>query len=231
MSAADPDAVSTPAHPEDGRVVVANVAPEVDEGRFPAKAVVGQRFEVECDAFSDGHDKIAVVLLYRGPRDRAWREVAMRALGNDRWSGHFGVTETGTYRFSVAAWRDDFSTLLAHAIAKRDAGQKLDVEFSVAQQLLERAADGAADHGRQELQRLVTGFIAAGSDAVGSARRFEMLGSESTKDLLRRCGPRPFLTRYARELQVRVERKAAAFSAWFNRATVAGGVPAGASSV
>jgi starch synthase (maltosyl-transferring) len=203
------------AQAEAGRVVVANVAPEIDDGRFPAKAVAGDRLQVECDAFSDGHDKIAVVLLWRGPRDRRWHETPMRPLGNDRWQGHFELATTGTYLFTVAAWRDDFATWLSHAAAKRDAGQNLDVEFCVVQHMLERAAAVAPEDRRQELQRLLTAYIAAGADAGGSVLRFELLGAASTKDLLRRSGPRPFLTTYARELPVRVERKAAAFSAWY----------------
>jgi starch synthase (maltosyl-transferring) len=199
----------------EGRVVVANVAPEISNGRFPAKAVIGDHFKVECDAFSDGHDKIAAVLRYRAPRDLRWRETPMHSLGNDRWQAHFELTERGTYLFTVAAWRDQFATWLGHATAKRDAGEKLDIEFRLAQQMLERAAEEARESARQELQRLLTAFIAAGSDPAGSVLRFDLLGAESTKDLLRRSGPRPFLYTYPLELSVRVERKAAAFSAWY----------------
>jgi len=196
-------------------VVVANAQPEVGEGVYPAKAAIGDRFEVECDAFSDGHDKIAVALRYRGPRDLHWRETPMRPIGNDRWQGHFDLAERGAYVFTVVAWRDDFATWLANASAKRQAGQNIDVEFAIAQQMLERAADKASDSARQELQRLLTAFIAAGSDTAGSALRFELLDADSTKELLCRSGPRPFQATYARELSVRVERKAAAFSAWY----------------
>lgn len=212
---ADPRAVTVPERADAGRVVVANVQPEVREGQYPAKATIGDRFEVQCDAFSDGHDKIAVALRYRGPRDLHWRETPMRPLGNDRWQGHFDLAEQGTYVFTVAAWRDDFATCLAHAEAKKRAGQTIDVEFALAQRMLEQAAEKAADSGRQEWQRLLTAFIAAGSDPAGSALRLELLSAESTKDLLQRSGPRGFQETYSRELSVRAERKAAAFSAWY----------------
>ncbi|MFP4624867.1 MAG: maltotransferase domain-containing protein, partial [Gemmatimonadota bacterium] len=46
------------------RVVIEAVEPEVDGGRFPAKRTPGE-IRVECDAYTDGHDAISVVLLYR----------------------------------------------------------------------------------------------------------------------------------------------------------------------
>ena len=51
--------------PVDGRirVVIENVAPAVDGGRFPIKRVVGETVVVEADCFADGHDTLASRLL------------------------------------------------------------------------------------------------------------------------------------------------------------------------
>ena len=43
-----------PAPPK--RVVIENVRPEVDCGRFPIKRTVGERVEVTADIFADGHE-------------------------------------------------------------------------------------------------------------------------------------------------------------------------------
>ena len=67
------------------RVVIENVQPEIDSGRFPIKRVIGQNLEVEADAFTDSHDALACVLRYRHASETGWREVAMLPLGNDRW--------------------------------------------------------------------------------------------------------------------------------------------------
>ena len=53
------------------RVIIEAVEPEVDRGRFPAKRTPGE-IRVECDAFTDGHDRIAVSLLYRREGKRVW---------------------------------------------------------------------------------------------------------------------------------------------------------------
>jgi len=47
------------------RVVIENVQPQIDAGRFPIKRVIGQNVEVKADAFTDSHDALACVLRYR----------------------------------------------------------------------------------------------------------------------------------------------------------------------
>ena len=47
------------------RVVIENITPQVDCGRYPVKRVVGEAVVVEADVFADGHDMVRCVLLYR----------------------------------------------------------------------------------------------------------------------------------------------------------------------
>ncbi len=57
------------------RVVIENVKPQINCGRFPIKRVVGKKVIVTADIFSDGHDSISARLLYRRQKDKEWREV------------------------------------------------------------------------------------------------------------------------------------------------------------
>src|SRR5688572_32135324 len=77
--------------PDEGRAraVIENISPSVDEGRFAAKRVVGDRVEVEADCFTDGHDVVACLVRYRHDSEPDWREAPMTPLGNDRWRGAF----------------------------------------------------------------------------------------------------------------------------------------------
>jgi len=86
------------------RVVIEGIEPQVDAGRFPAKAVQGDDVIVEADAFTDGHDAITVLLLHRRKGVRRWDETEMSALPNDRWRGSFQVETLGRYQFTVEAW-------------------------------------------------------------------------------------------------------------------------------
>jgi starch synthase (maltosyl-transferring) len=78
------------------RVLVENVSPEIDAGRYPVKRVVGERVVVEADIFADGHDVVCAVLLFRQAGKTEWSETPLTPLGNDRWRGEFEVTRIGT---------------------------------------------------------------------------------------------------------------------------------------
>jgi starch synthase (maltosyl-transferring) len=80
--------------PNRRRVVIEGVDPELDAGRFPIKRVTGEEVQVEADIFSDGHDALAAVVLYRWADDSEWSQAPMEELVNDRWRGSFtGVLE------------------------------------------------------------------------------------------------------------------------------------------
>src|SRR5215472_18618464 len=56
------------------RVVIEHVDPEIDGGRFPIKRTPGERVVVEADAFAEGHDELACVLLHRRAGETDWHE-------------------------------------------------------------------------------------------------------------------------------------------------------------
>src|SRR5256885_13905693 len=90
------------------RVVIENVCPIVDCGRFPIKRVVGDIISVTADVFTDGHDAIAVELLHRTGENGDWTRMAMQPLVNDRWQGEFAVDHVGSYEYRLAGWIDHF---------------------------------------------------------------------------------------------------------------------------
>src|SRR5436190_19864056 len=57
------DRLPTAAHAS--RVIVEQVRPEIDDGRFPIKRTIGERVHVTADIFADGHDVVAAVLRDR----------------------------------------------------------------------------------------------------------------------------------------------------------------------
>src|SRR5690242_6772797 len=97
--------VDAPAQPLDPalfrRVVIEDVTPQVDEGRFPAKRTLGEDVVVEADVFADGHDALAAVVRWRRCAEETWTETPMAPLGNDRWRAAFTVTDYCDYEFTV----------------------------------------------------------------------------------------------------------------------------------
>ena len=92
-----PDVGRDPGHrPEwrpDARILIEDVWPEIDAGRYPIKRVVGDEVTVWADIFRDGHDKIRAVLKYalrgRGLAGDAVRVLRQRPLDR-RASGRTG---------------------------------------------------------------------------------------------------------------------------------------------
>jgi starch synthase (maltosyl-transferring) len=69
------------------RIVVDNVVPSVDGGRYPAKRVIGESIGIEADVFTNEHAVLAVELLWRAADENEWQRAGMRLLNNDRWQG------------------------------------------------------------------------------------------------------------------------------------------------
>ena len=74
------------------------------------KRTAGETVAVEADVICDGHDKLAVALLWRAADEVGWREVRMRPLGNDRWAAEFPLTRMGRHVFCIEAWKDAFAS-------------------------------------------------------------------------------------------------------------------------
>jgi starch synthase (maltosyl-transferring) len=196
------------------RVAIEGVWPQIDDGRFPVKRAVGDQLVVEADIFCDGHDKIDAALLYRLDRESAWRETPMHPVDNDRWRGAFELTDNALYRYTIIAWRDLFASWRDEVAKKRAAGVPIALELTEGRLLVEQAvADGArgAEADRRTLQALATKV----QKSSGEASLLALLLAEETLALMHRAGPRTHLTTYATELPVWVDRRAAAFSAWY----------------
>src|SRR5215471_12330796 len=87
-------------------IVIEDVSPSIDGGRFPVKRVVGESCVVEADIFRDGHQTIRAAVKYRRKSDETFSETPMTPLGNDRWRGEFVPVENGRYFYTVEAWTD-----------------------------------------------------------------------------------------------------------------------------
>ena len=90
--------------PQNSRVIIEGVRPQIDGGRFPVKRVVGETVRVEADIFCDGHDALAAVLMVRKGTEGEWTVIPMEFTGNDRWKAEFKVAELGAYQYSLEAW-------------------------------------------------------------------------------------------------------------------------------
>ena len=198
---------------KESRVAIEGVMPEIDGGRFAVKRTVGDVLTVEADIYCDGHDKIAAALLLRREGEADWLEAPMRALENDRWRGEAPLKHNARYYFTIIAWRDLFSSWRDEVGKKHSAGLAVDLELEVGRRMVEGVLQdpqrgSPADH--QALRLLLERHTRA-----DAASRLDWLTGQEAADLMARVAPRTNLTRYHKELEVWVDRRRAAFSAWY----------------
>lgn len=196
--------------PEHGRhrVVIEDVQPRVDDGRFPIKRVVGETVTVSAAAFADGHEQLRVVAEYRPDGEAQWTPLEMNAAGNDRWRASFQVKTLGGYRFRVLGWVDRFRTW-RHDFRRREAPGDIDVALQVGAGLVAEAAGSAPEAARAPLQRYAERLTADRAKGTTAALEEELLM------LMDRYGPRPFVTVSEQLGHVVVEPERAGFSSWY----------------
>jgi starch synthase (maltosyl-transferring) len=94
------------------RIVIADVVPQLDAGRYPIKRLVGDTVTVQATIFREGTAILRAVVKYRREEDTSWCEVPMTCInpGLSRWSGTFPVEHVGVYVYNIEAWTDRFAT-------------------------------------------------------------------------------------------------------------------------
>ena len=195
------------------RVVIENVSPEIEGGRFPVKRTVGQAVRVEADIHTDGHDLIAAFLLHREEGRLTYSETPMTPTGNDRWTAAFPVAAVGRTVYTLQAWVARFLSWQRDLSKKMEAGQEISVDLLVGVALAEAAAKRARGADRRKLlvfARSIRPGETRGVPECAAAALDGKLGA-----LADRYPDRTLVTRYGRELPVVVDRERARFSAWY----------------
>ena len=131
-------------------IVIEEIRPMIDCGRFRAKAIVGDRPVVAADIFRDGTAELAAVIRYRRVGGR-WAEAPMTHVGNDRWEGSFPVDRIGRHEYSIQAWTDRFATWRRDLIKKSDAGQEVSLELQEGALLIEQRIEKATARDKKRL--------------------------------------------------------------------------------
>ncbi len=125
-----------------GRIPILDVEPVLDCGRRPAKAVVGETFEVTATVFREGHEMLGAGVLLRGPGGERSALAPMRELapGTDRYGADVTVGGEGLWQFQVEAWGDPIAHWRHDAAIKVPRGLETELMLTEGALLLERAA-------------------------------------------------------------------------------------------
>jgi starch synthase (maltosyl-transferring) len=192
------------------RVVIENLSPAVDRGRFAARRVIGQPITIEADVFADGHGRLAADAMWRAVDERKWRRVKMQQTVNDRWQASIIPERVGRYEFGVEAWFDKYGTFSHELDLKSKAGADITLEIAEGRELLGRAHAEARASDGEAIHRTLTALMGATPE-----NSIDLLLSSDLRDVMRALEQRTFLHRYDPPLTLDVERPQAAFASWY----------------
>jgi starch synthase (maltosyl-transferring) len=198
---------------QDGRsrVVIENVMPQIDAGRFPIKRITGDTVRVQADVFAEGHDAVAAVLRHRPEDESEWTKLPMRPLGNDRWSVEFQVERVGEHRYQVAGWVDHFASWKNNLQKRVDAHQDIAMDWLIGADLIRVAAASAAGPDLEQLEQLEDRL----RNGAGTRLSSSILSDDNLDRLMLRRSAASAPMTYSPEFRVTVDRPRAAFSAWY----------------
>ena len=193
-------------------VVIENLQPLIDGGRYPIKRIVGEDLVVEADIFRDGHDVVAAILKWRVLGKRAWRETPMNFVDNDRWRGICTLYDEDIHEYTVEAWTDAFRSWQAEFAKKFEAGiSDLRSEALEGAALVEAAARRGRD--RADRKRLLEFSQQISTGANSEIRAIAQSGELAV--LMATYPDRAAATQYDPPLCVVVDRPAALIAAWY----------------
>ncbi len=197
-----------------GRIPVQAVRPLVDDGRRPAKSVVGEEFDVTAVVFREGHDAVNASVVLTDP-DGADHAATMTCTneGLNTWEATVAADRTGMWSYRVEGWSDPYATWRHDATIKVRADVDTELMLEEGARVLERARDEVerpAD-GRTALEDAIAGLrdesrppqvrLQAGTDASVAAE----LAARPLRDMVSPSPAYPLL----------VERERALVGAWY----------------
>nr|WP_322726635.1 alpha-1,4-glucan--maltose-1-phosphate maltosyltransferase [Streptomyces spongiae] len=198
-----------------GRIPVLDVRPLVHQGRRPAKAVVGEEFEISATVFREGHDAVAANVLLKDPDGRTgpWTPLRELAPGTDRWGATVSLPREGRWTYQVQAWGDPVTTWRHHARIKIPAGLDTGLVLEEGARLYERAAAGVPkSEGQQDV--ILAAVDALRDETRQAAARLAAALTPEVDEVLARHPLRELVTASA-ELTLLVERERALYGSWY----------------
>ncbi|WP_299063963.1 alpha-1,4-glucan--maltose-1-phosphate maltosyltransferase [uncultured Polaribacter sp.] len=192
------------------RIVVENIAPQINQGTINIKRVVDEIVNVTADVLVDGHDVLQASLLYKHEKEKKWSEIRMSPTFNDEYSASFQTTKQGFYSYKIEGWVDYLLNWQHGLERKIDDSQHVNSELLEGAELLSSITKKVSLEEKNYLLHLI--FIFKNSETYAEAIK------EATSDKLTailKNYPEKFLTETSVEYKVYVDRKKARFSTWY----------------
>lgn len=192
------------------RVLIENIAPQLQGGAFFIKRVVGELVHVTADILGDGHDVLQAEVCYKPKQSKKWETQRFTHSNNDSYTATFKVEKQGFYVYKVNAWID-YALNWQHGIeAKINDGQHVKSELLDGVQHLEARLKMVSDEDRAFLEQAITDFEDESHYDDASAKAI----SERLHTIFKEHPLRKFANE-SKNLEIYVDRLKARFSTWY----------------
>ncbi len=191
------------------RIAFENITPQVENGGFPVRRILGELVRVEADLLTDGHDKLAGEIRFRAQNETKFRTSALTFISNDRWFAEFPLEQLGRYSFKVIAWKDNYASFVDELTKKHAAGMETELEIQEGLALLQEASQHGPGRAKPRLRSLLRVL-----ESAAETERLSMLLSEPTIRLMREANLRKFAAA-SHSIIIDAEPANAAFASWY----------------
>lgn len=192
------------------RVVIEDVRPQLDNGQYTIKRVLGEWVTVSAGVLADGHDVIQAELCVKHRSERKWHVLRMRPLENDRFEAAFTVEKLGFYEYQVRGWVD-YALNWQHGIqAKIEDGQHVKSELLDGISYLRFLTGHLSGEDLSFVQQLISYF---GEDKYYTEAIIDAVSERLHRLFLE--NPQRILANVSDTLAVYVDRTKANFSTWY----------------
>ncbi len=195
------------------RVVIEQISPLVDGGRYAIKRSKGETIHATAAIFKDGHDLIIaeVCVASAGAAVASQRTVLTYDFDSDQFSADFSLDEIGLYEMWIEAWPDYFGSWARDLQKRMDAGQDIAPELLEGAVLVRRRAKIAPEADREPLENAAN---ALSDDNLRMELRQRVAFSQTLRDLMH--GPIDERdVAVSQKGPIRVDRREASFAAWY----------------
>jgi len=192
------------------RVVIQDVKPQLDNGNYFIKRVVGQEVMVSAEILADGHDLMGVCLNFKHESDVQWQNIRMNFHSDEYCIANFKVEKQGFYEYCVEGWID-YALNWQHGTIR-----KIHDHQNVKSELLEgvlfcEAIIKKVDSNEKK-------YLKIAIDAFKNEKQYNLalaiVQSAELKTIFNRY-PTKTLSNISPILKVYVDRKKALFSTWY----------------
>lgn len=193
------------------RVVIENIKPQLQGGRFFIKRIIGERVDLSADIFGDGHDAVRASLLFKEVNAKKWTEIFMTAGVNDHWTASFTPDKQGFYEYKIEGWVDHLLNWHNGFIKKHADGQHMGVELQIGAEWLRKTAEQYPKAKAAQLTKMA----ALLDDKKGYEKAVAAVVSPEFHQMVQEFPLKQFVTTSEPLLRVRVGRSKEVFSTWY----------------